>query len=1014
MSVLTLYVDEVMRTLSNDGQYPFVVNDKTVDIVRFALNTGFADVVLDEQTALRVMYQRPGETEVRAKTLAYHDTDGLHNYYDWQLLSADLAEKGTLMVALCILRTDGDVEEWHTTPCQIRVLDTIHTDDSDEGDETITPTVAQRVAVLETMIQRVASGAPVVVSSVAEMTDTAQIYVLTTDGYWYYHDGSAWTAGGEYGAVATDRTLTQAGIPADAETVGNAIESVEHTIDSITGNTFSASLHLTADADNTESRNRHFFKEIPIESGKTYQLDFTFNECHFSGRDAGSRVFQVATATQASYNYLVDIIARFEESYSPATDGTSFTFTATANTSHLYVYCHTSFNSAVDIEINIKGVRTFAEVDAVRDDIGSSVFGLPIAFEFDPTYSYSATARSIGTYTLTAGTYVFSYRQVEDAKPTSRNSRCTPWYKTPGGVNVFKNSTASGIEREPGLKYWVIDIDTDGDYAFYFWYRYAALTDGGQTAHITDIRLYKTDTVRGAIQADIAQDDTLEEIPYSYVSMYQRIGCIGDSWTAGSIYQTENTWAGTLNNLSWCKNAERLTGSQFIQYARGGLSARTWLTDIHGKVALENTEPCPLYIVNLGINDATEITEGTITLGQVDDFENEVTGTFFYYYGAVIDCVKNHAPNAKIILETILMRSEQQVNVANAIIEYASHYNIPYVDMYSDAFYRSSSVILVGGHPTAATHAGMALANLRLFAKCIKDNPDYFKINTQSEFGDFSLIGIADSIGRNYISSPTVYRRDAGATHSANTYEIARAYLPAGKYIFKWTQTAATKTSSNSRCTPIYCFVGDDTNRYYSASSNFPNTSAGTYRWVFELTDAQTILMYFWSKELAEDFTARDFDLYAYDSVRGRMQEISDAVDGIGNLSDLTTEDKSSLVSAINEINEHGGDGGGGSVTVDSELSTTSKHPVQNKVITVALAGKADKATALAGYGITDVYTKTESDGKYLTSHQDISGKQDKINLVTSLSSSSTDTQYPSAKCVYDALGDIETLLAAL
>lgn len=35
-------------------------------------------------------------------------------------------------------------------------------------------------------------------------------------------------------------------------------------------------------------------------------------------------------------------------------------------------------------------------------------------------------------------------------------------------------------------------------------------------------------------------------------------------------------------------------------------------------------------------------------------------------------------------------------------------------------------------------------------------------------------------------------------------------------------------------------------------------------------------------------------------------------------------------------------------------------------------------------------------------------------NKVTSLSSSSTDTQYPSAKCVYDLVGDIETLLNAL
>ena len=35
-------------------------------------------------------------------------------------------------------------------------------------------------------------------------------------------------------------------------------------------------------------------------------------------------------------------------------------------------------------------------------------------------------------------------------------------------------------------------------------------------------------------------------------------------------------------------------------------------------------------------------------------------------------------------------------------------------------------------------------------------------------------------------------------------------------------------------------------------------------------------------------------------------------------------------------------------------------------------------------------------------------------NLVTSISSTSTDTQYPSAKCVYDLVGNIETLLASI
>lgn len=43
-----------------------------------------------------------------------------------------------------------------------------------------------------------------------------------------------------------------------------------------------------------------------------------------------------------------------------------------------------------------------------------------------------------------------------------------------------------------------------------------------------------------------------------------------------------------------------------------------------------------------------------------------------------------------------------------------------------------------------------------------------------------------------------------------------------------------------------------------------------------------------------------------------------------------------------------------------------------------------------------------------------VTGLQTTSNLVTSVSSSSTDSQYPSAKCLYDMVGDIETLLGAI
>lgn len=50
------------------------------------------------------------------------------------------------------------------------------------------------------------------------------------------------------------------------------------------------------------------------------------------------------------------------------------------------------------------------------------------------------------------------------------------------------------------------------------------------------------------------------------------------------------------------------------------------------------------------------------------------------------------------------------------------------------------------------------------------------------------------------------------------------------------------------------------------------------------------------------------------------------------------------------------------------------------------------------------------NDSGFITSSA-LTGYEQTSNKVTSISSSSTDTQYPSAKCVYDIVGDIETLL---
>lgn len=55
---------------------------------------------------------------------------------------------------------------------------------------------------INSKVDAVVGGTPRAVDSVSEMTDHNSIYVLTTDGNWYYYNSEEWTAGGTYNATA--------------------------------------------------------------------------------------------------------------------------------------------------------------------------------------------------------------------------------------------------------------------------------------------------------------------------------------------------------------------------------------------------------------------------------------------------------------------------------------------------------------------------------------------------------------------------------------------------------------------------------------------------------------------------------------------------------------------------------------------------------------------------------------------------------------------------------------------
>ena len=58
--------------------------------------------------------------------------------------------------------------------------------------------VDAQIGAFNDLVASVTNGSPLVASGVSGMTDTTKVYVNTTDGKWYYYNGSRWTIGGTY------------------------------------------------------------------------------------------------------------------------------------------------------------------------------------------------------------------------------------------------------------------------------------------------------------------------------------------------------------------------------------------------------------------------------------------------------------------------------------------------------------------------------------------------------------------------------------------------------------------------------------------------------------------------------------------------------------------------------------------------------------------------------------------------------------------------------------------------
>lgn len=139
-----------------------------------------------------------------------------------------------------------------------------------------------------------------------------------------------------------------------------------------------------------------------------------------------------------------------------------------------------------------------------------------------------------------------------------------------------------------------------------------------------------------------------------------------------------------------------------------------------------------------------------------------------------------------------------------------------------------------------------------------------------------------------------------------------------------------------------------------------------------------------------------------YDSTTGEPI-VEDPIENQFYLVPSSSSDSSNLFDEWIYINENWEKfGSGGEIIIDSQLSTTSANPVQNKVIATALNLKQNTLTfdSSPTSGSSNPVT---SGGVYAA----LTGKEATSNKVTTITSVSTDTQYPSAAAVWTLFNSI-------
>lgn len=226
-----------------------------------------------------------------------------------------------------------------------------------------------------------------------------------------------------------------------------------------------------------------------------------------------------------------------------------------------------------------------------------------------------------------------------------------------------------------------------------------------------------------------------------FAGIFKEIGVIGDSLSSGEFESTDengNVYYHDMYNYSWPAILERITGTKYYNYSRGGMSFK----EFYESWAKQNNfwEKRQAYIVDLGNNDLFVFRQN---VGSAKDINLEDPSknkdTYFGYMGKVLSKLKSLGKDARIFLvslqidHTFKEKDEMAYYVLEEMKKVVKMYSFTYlIDMttYGPVYdEKAREKFAMGFHPNAMGYYVYALAIGNYIDYIIRQNyKDFFEV----------------------------------------------------------------------------------------------------------------------------------------------------------------------------------------------------------------------------------------------------------------------------------------------